>query len=465
MNEPGNAAAPETPAAPSIKKRIYLSILSLLALSLLLASSALCLVFYRRLSAAARAEIRSRAEAFARSPAALDLLGASGAAGAVRVTLVAPDGTVLWDNAAGTGRAVPPQLPNHGDREEIREALLSGSGESRRFSETLEQETFYYALRLEDGHVLRTARTTASVFSVFFSALPVMAAMVLLVMLAGYAAAKHLTNRLVAPINNMRFNTLSTPPYEELRPLVAAIADQREQIALHLTQLKKAEKLRREFTANVSHELATPLTSMSGYAEMLDNGMVAESDKPAFIRKIKDETARLIALVKDVMVLSQMDEGKSDGPFEEVDLALAARESVEVLSRKAAEHGVSVRLGGGEAVIRANRTMMAELFYNLIDNAIKYNKPGGTVRVEISRDGGRVSLSVSDTGIGIPREAQDKVFERFYRTDKSRSRKTGGTGLGLAIVKHIALLHHGEISLDSREDEGTRISVTFSAPE
>jgi two-component system phosphate regulon sensor histidine kinase PhoR len=230
---------------------------------------------------------------------------------------------------------------------------------------------------------------------------------------------------------------------------------------LDVTEKMKAEKLRRGFSANVSHELKTPLTSIYGYAELLDGGMVLERDKAAFIRKIKDESERLIALVEDIMLLSQLDEEENRGRFTAVNIIDVVKEVVETLTQKAAESDVSIIINGRELVIEANRSMVAELFFNLIDNAIKYNKPHGAITIDVREDGGLVYASVSDTGVGIPKEAQSRIFERFYRVDKSRSKKTGGTGLGLAIVKHITAIHDAELTLDSTEGEGTKITVCF----
>jgi two-component system phosphate regulon sensor histidine kinase PhoR len=244
------------------------------------------------------------------------------------------------------------------------------------------------------------------------------------------------------------------------------------------------EKLRREFSANVSHELKTPLTSIYGYAEMLYNGMISKSDEHKLLGKIKDEAQRMNTLIQDIILVSKLDEGGGEA-FEDVDLRAVALEVAEALSLNAKENKVSIRISSGAnaARIRADRSMMYELFYNLIDNAVKYNKPGGEVLVGIGRpdspdgaagfagsagsagsglagiSGPQVEITVADTGIGIPKEAQSRVFERFYRVDKSRSKKKGGTGLGLAIVKHIVLLHGGQVSIESRENEGTTITV------
>jgi two-component system phosphate regulon sensor histidine kinase PhoR len=229
---------------------------------------------------------------------------------------------------------------------------------------------------------------------------------------------------------------------------------------LDITEKMMAEQIRREFSANVSHELKTPLTSIYGHAEMLYNGMVKESDHHAFFGKIKDEAARLIALIEDIILISKLDENTGQETFEEVNLAAIAAEAAEALSLKAGEHKVTVSISG-DASMSAGRSMIYELFYNLIDNAIKYNKSGGTVKVDISQIEDKIEIAIADTGIGIPAEAQSRVFERFYRVDKSRSKKTGGTGLGLAIVKHIVLLHKGKLALQSTEGEGTVVTIRF----
>ncbi|MDR0539112.1 MAG: hypothetical protein LBG74_01215 [Spirochaetaceae bacterium] len=236
-----------------------------------------------------------------------------------------------------------------------------------------------------------------------------------------------------------------------------------EGAARRLANVSKTEKLRREFSANVSHELKTPLTAISGYAEMLENGMVKENDKIFFIKKIKDESARMAALIEDIMLLSRLDEKQDMETFENIDAAELARETVGKLKTKAEQHAVALYTNGSNMYIKANYTMLAQFFFNLIDNAIKYNKPGGEVHIDITRHTDRIYISVADTGIGIPPEARDRVFERFYRVDKSRSKKTGGTGLGLAIVKHIAIIHNAEITLESREGLGTTVTAAFYA--
>jgi two-component system phosphate regulon sensor histidine kinase PhoR len=227
---------------------------------------------------------------------------------------------------------------------------------------------------------------------------------------------------------------------------------------LDVTEKMIGEKLRREFSANVSHELRTPLTSIYGNAEMLYGGMIQESDQRRFLGKIKDEAARMIALIEDIILVSELDESTGEQVFEDVNLDAVASTAVDALALKAAENKISVEISGKGAV-SANPSMMYEMFYNLIDNAIKYNRPGGTVKIDIAKEANHMRISVTDTGIGIPKEAQSRVFERFYRVEKSRSKKTGGTGLGLAIVKHIVRIHRGEIILQSHSGEGTVVTI------
>ncbi|MDR2601457.1 MAG: hypothetical protein LBC53_03260 [Spirochaetaceae bacterium] len=413
------------------KIHIYFSTTVILVISLIIVSLLLCVIFYMRFSRSSRAEIRYMAGVFYNAGAETlrdffngagvfnengEMTGEESFLDELRIVLIAPDGSIAFDSLASVMQNASKETPqsNHNDREEVIKARENGFGESKRFSQTLGKETWYYAVLRPDGMVLRVSKTNISVFFILFRILPVALCVVFVFLIISYA---------------------------------------------HLSHIWRMEKLRREFSANVSHELATPLTSIYGYAELLESGMAQKADKSIFIKKIKDETSRLITLIKDIMLLSQMDEGKTEEPFETVDAAAVAAEVIESLSAKAVKHDVSVSLQGSGVLILARKSMITELFHNLIDNAIKYNKPNGSVKVEISENGGSAVICVCDTGIGIPQEAQERVFERFYRADKSRSRKTGGTGLGLAIVKHIVMLHRGKIKLDSREDEGSRITV------
>ncbi len=235
-------------------------------------------------------------------------------------------------------------------------------------------------------------------------------------------------------------------------------------IIMDITEKAERERLRREFTANVSHELKTPLTSISGFAELLKNGGIPEETSRDFGREIYDESQRLIALVHDIIRISKLDEGDSSESMERVSLAEIGSEAVSRLRKRAESFAVKLSMESSDpGIVMGSPTLLDEMVANLLDNAIKYNRRGGTAVVSVSKDDDRVILSVRDTGIGIPDEDKDRVFERFYRVDKSRSRASGGTGLGLSIVRHGAAYHHASISLRSKLGEGTEITISFPA--
>ena len=232
-------------------------------------------------------------------------------------------------------------------------------------------------------------------------------------------------------------------------------------LALNVTEKEKAEKMRREFTANVSHELKTPLHTIAGCAELLINGMVKETDNMKFFNQISTEAQRMSRLVEDIIRLSHLDEGAGDLKWEKIDLYVLAKEAIQALSSESEQAGVVMELEGEPVEIYGVLQLVQSIIYNLCDNAIKYNRKDGAVKVTIQKRENAAVLSVADTGIGIPPKYQQRVFERFYRVDKSRSKKLGGTGLGLSIVKHAARLHNAEIELCSTVNEGTVITVIF----
>ena len=244
-------------------------------------------------------------------------------------------------------------------------------------------------------------------------------------------------------------------------PFLKRVGQQNKQIAQQVQELRQAETVRREFSANVSHELKTPLMSISGYAELMKNEMVRPQDVPEFAGRIYDEASRLTSLVQDIIEISKLDEKSGEMPFETVDLYEVVQDISQNLTLPAKKRKVTVLTEGKSAEIYGVRHILYEMLYNLVDNAIKYNREGGYVRVRLEKEGEHVIFSVEDNGIGIPREEQERIFERFYRVDKSHSRKTGGTGLGLAIVKHGAVLHHAEILLNSEPEKGTKIQIRF----
>ena len=372
-----------------------------------------------------------------------------------RVTWIAADGTVLYDSAA-TG-----ELDNHLDREEIRQALATGQGDSTRYSNTLTEQLFYHARLLPDGTVLRLSTSRYTVWVLLMGVLQPVLVVALLAILLSLLMAYRLSARLTKPLNEVDLNDpLKNVEYEELRPLLSRIDLQQKQLRRDKQQLEKTEQIRREFTANVSHELKTPLHSISGYAELLANDMVKPQDVQPFAGKIYRESRRMSSLVEDIISLSQLDAGAPEMPREECDLYLIAQNAVDSLSLAAEEAGVTVSLSGESARLNGVPQLLYGICYNLCDNAIKYNREKGSVSVSV-RDGEREAvLTVSDTGIGIPPEHQQRIFERFYRVDKSRSKAVGGTGLGLSIVKHSALIHQAKIELVS-SPEGSTFTLRF----
>lgn len=492
----------------------------------------------------------------------LDGLDVSG----VRLTWIAADGTVLYDNQADAAA-----MENHAGRAEVQEALDTGVGESERMSATLAEKTIYRAERLPDGTVIRVAVMQYTIWSIIIGVLqPFVVVLLIALILSGFLA-RRLALRIVKPLNTLDLeNPLENDAYEELSPLLTRVERQRRQIknqmnelrwkqdefaaitagmseglillngentivsinpaaaklfgaredsvgrdmltlerslamqeligearksghaqrvmslaggeyqvnaslvrtqgkaagiaifAFDVTEKESAEQRRREFSANVSHELKTPLHAIMGTAELIENGLVKSEDLPRFGKRIRTEAGRLVTLIDDIIRLSQLDEG-AELPVEKVDLLDLAKEAAQAVSETAAARAIDIDVKGESTVMTGVRRMLYEIAYNLIDNAVKYNVEGGRVHVTVARENAGATLIVADTGIGIPREHQSRVFERFYRVDKSHSKETGGTGLGLSIVKHAAQYHHAAIDLTSRPGKGTRVTVRFPA--
>ena len=477
-----------------------------------------------------------------------------------RVTWIAKDGTVLFDTQADQTI-----MENHADREEIREAMATGSGSAVRNSSTLTEQTYYEAQRLTDGTVLRISTNQASAWALMMDLLwPILMIAVLAIGLS-LILARRMAKNIVEPMNNLDLeHPLSNHTYEELSPLLRRINQQHLQIdaqmrklqhktdefiqitshmqeglvvldkethirsinsaamqifgaeescvgvsffqvnrshtlrnalndaldrghgsavlelegrayrfdmssiqsdgnllgavvlAVDVTESRNAEQMRREFSANVSHELKTPLQGIIGSAELLESGMVKQEDTPRFVGHIRKEAARLVSLIEDIIRLSQLDEGV-ELPAEQVDILQLAEDVKEILVPSATDKQVEVRVSGTGFTVMGVRRMLQEILYNLCDNAIKYNIPGGSVTIHAENN----RLVVSDTGIGIPAEHKDRIFERFYRVDKSHSKASGGTGLGLSIVKHAAAYHNAAIALESNPGKGTTITIQF----
>ncbi len=370
----------------------------------------------------------------------------------LRITVISQDGEVIYDDEVENQ-----DLENHGNRPEIEQAETYGSGYAIRHSDTVNQDMYYYAVQLDNGQILRVSQPANSIWKVFYTTLQGILLIAVVIFLGCMVLSRYITASLVRPIENLASHMDQierTETYEELVPFITTIRQQ------HLDILKNAQ-MRQEFTANVSHELKTPLTSISGYAELIETGLAGEGETRRFAREISRNAKRLLTLINDIIKLSELDSDQVEMTYTEVDLYEISRSCVEMLQLNAKNHGIHISCSGSRSVIQANRQMLEELVYNLCDNAIRYNRLGGKVEVSVRPRQGVTYLTVKDTGIGIPKESQERVFERFYRVDKSRSKQTGGTGLGLAIVKHIVARHHAQIKLESEEGQGTEITVMF----
>lgn len=481
----------------------------------------------------------------------------------VRITLIDKDGIVLFDN-----QAEAKTLENHAMRQEVMEAVAVGAGEAERFSDTLDKTTYYYAVRLEDGKILRLARTIDSIYKSVLQMLPIMGGIVIVVAFLASIVARRVTFNLIKPLDQVNLDEpLDNETYDELAPFLTRIAKQKRQLSKNLKKLRgkqeeltiitnnmneglvllngqqnvlfinesaakifgfsakevigrniltvdraqevqdllqkvsqagkgeglyekdghfyqlsgssvngsgsviliydvtekmTAEKLRREFSANVSHELKTPLQSILGYAEIMKNGLVKDADKQRFLERIHAEAGNMIELIQNIMELSRLDENKTLDEFENVDLLKLAQSVTLRLKHKAQTKGVTLNVNGSSACVCGVQSILSEVLYNLADNSIKYNKDNGRVDVKVQDGSEEVTVSVSDTGIGIGAADRERVFERFYRADKSHSKEISGTGLGLSIVKHGVLFHKGRVELESEPGVGT--TITFVLP-
>ena len=482
-----------------------------------------------------------------------------------RITYIAEDGTVLYDNMADAEA-----MENHSERKEVQEALKTGSGYAERTSETLSQKTIYYALRLPDHSVLRVSSTQFSVFVLLMELIPPIIGILIVMLIIAVIVSAHMANKIVEPINNLDLeHPEDNQVYDEVGPLLSKIYKQNRQIKNQLEaarrnqeefgiitenmqegllvidsytmilsgnssvwnmfQLKEAkigdsvyslnrnedfrmlieqvlkgqhgsvllhlgneaiqmianpvtrehkvvgavlllmnetekverEQLRREFSANVSHELKTPLTSISGFAEIIQDGLVRAEDIKKFAGRIYDEAQRLITLVEDTIKVSQLDEGENPYEWEQLDAYTVVKDVCGRLKDIAAKKNVHLYIDGDKTMLCTVRPILDEIIYNLCDNGIKYNRDDGTVSIHLREMGENVEIRVKDNGIGIPGEDQNRVFERFYRVDKSHSKEIGGTGLGLSIVKHGVTFLGGTLKMISEIGKGTEITMMF----
>lgn len=371
----------------------------------------------------------------------------------LRITMIKKDGKVFYDSFADVKK-----MENHANRQEVRQALKHGNGKAIRTSDTMDKSTFYYAVRLDDGNILRVAKESRSIWSVFIKVTPAILILILVIFAISKMLSDVLTKSLLLPIEEMSENLdhlddITT--YKELMPFINTIQEQHKNILMNA-------KMRQEFTANVSHELKTPLTAISGYSELIQNGMTNEEETIRFAGEIHKSAKRLLTLINDTIRLSQLDTSEQKVIYEAIDLYKIAEDCVNMLKFSAENHGITISIHGTNAYLEGNKEMLEEVVYNLCDNAIRYNNEGGKVDVTVKPVKGKIYLCVEDNGIGISKEHQERIFERFYRVDKSRSKSTGGTGLGLAIVKHIIQQHGAHMELTSEKGKGTKIEIEFS---
>lgn len=481
-----------------------------------------------------------------------------------RITLISPDGDVIADTSANES-----ELGNHADRQEVIDALKNGKGTSIRYSNTLAEKTVYYAMKMDDGNILRVSTTQYTVAAIIMSLIqPILIVFVVAVVLS-FVLSQKISKSIIKPINELDLdNPSNNEPYDELAPLFQKISRQKKTIEkqikeaeyrqeefrlitenmkegfivvdkqmnlltynrsalkllgiskerpddilstgndhltfaiskaldgereksdltlgnnnyrlianpvfendrvigaviliIDVTESVKREQLRREFTSNVSHELKTPLTSISGFAEIMKNGGTPDAVVTDFSTSIYDEAQRLISLVNDIIKISELDEKNIQTASEEVDLFELSVDIINRLKPVADKRNISFNLIGESTIVSGTAKILDEMIYNLCDNAIKYNVDNGTVDVILSESNHHIKLTVRDTGIGIPQAEQERIFERFYRVDKSHSKEIGGTGLGLSIVKHAAIYHNAEIKLKSELGKGTSVTVMFN---
>lgn len=371
----------------------------------------------------------------------------------VRITLVAKDGTVIADSQESVNK-----LGNHLNRQEIQQAIKNGEATVTRHSDTQEKKVYYFAKQLDNGNILRVSAEAKSIGKFFSDYIIYILLCIIVVIVTAVFVSMGITKSIVKPITQLGQSLDNIDKFksdEELKPLVNALLQQKK-------KQKMLDKQKKQFTANVSHELKTPLTSIAGYAELIETGMAKPEDIKPFAGVIRKQALRLVNLSEDIIQLSQLEESDDeDMSFESVNLYEIAQRCVEALNINAINKCVTLNLTGEECYIRGKAQLVEELVYNLCDNAIRYNKENGNVTVTVTPLEKGASVSVKDTGIGIPEKYQERIFERFFRVDKSRSKATGGTGLGLAIVKHITQLHDAKLEISSEEGKGTEINVTF----
>ena len=456
----------------SLSRRVFLTIFSISIFVIVIFTVAACWFMQNQLAESAREELANETQIVATalnySSSDISLLEDMDL-DETRITLVDADGDVLYDSEEDAST-----MENHADRPEIEDALATGTGSDERESSTLGEVMLYEAVLLDDGTVVRLAQEEAGYLAVLGTLIWPFLALAAIAAVMSAIAAKHEAEKIIAPLRDVDLDhpMKSTDAYVEMVPMLERIESQRQELKHQMKVLSDNDRMRREFTANVTHELKTPLTAISGYAELIANGMVEnEEDQREFGKRIYEESGRMTSLVNDILTLSHLDEAEqvdsditSDtlGAPELVDLPRLILSVSQRLEAEAKKNEVTVSLDCSPAIIEGVPRLLDEIVYNLASNAIRYNRPGGWVELSCGLDEDNAPyICVADNGIGIAEEEQEKVFERFYRVDKSRSKSRGGTGLGLAIVKHAAMFHNATIDMESELDEGTTITVTF----
>ena len=549
-----------------MKKKISITMCLMTAVSVIITAVMISLVIYRKNYNEMKSMIRAEAEYISQAIDTEDINYLESVKNVTpsRITWIDSNGNVIYDSAGEN-------LSNHSDRPEIIDAVKNGSGESSRLSETFSEQTYYYAVKLTNGTILRMSDTTSSIYHDIFSALPYTVIVIAIIIILAIIVSNNETEKIIKPINELDLdNPSNNLKYDELAPLLRRIEKQNSDIEKYISELKakqvefetvtenmsegliiinqkstilscnksavailgggeynyisksvfdlnhsknfvdavenavvgkhdetaltinnrsymvitnpvkhfdkisgaviiiidvtekeSREELRREFSANVSHELKPPLTAISGFAEIMKDGWAKPEDYQMFALKIYNETQRLINLIEDIIKLSRLDENKIEITKESVDMLVLAKDAAARLSSKAKDKNISVTVNGDHGNITGVRQILDEMIYNLCDNAIKYNKKNGKVEVIVKDYISNVSVTVKDNGIGIPAEDLDRVFERFYCVNKSHSKESGGTGLGLSIVKHGAIFHKAKINIDSTLGIGTSIEIVF----
>ncbi len=461
-------------AKHSLSRRVFATVFSVALLAIMVFTVAGTLFLQANLSEVTKSELHNEAEIvaaalnnnFGNDAETLDALGLDN----TRVTLVSKAGVVLFDTEEPVDA-----MENHLSRPEIAQALAEGHGSAERASSTLGEVMLYEAVRLDDGTVVRVAQAQAGFLSILISFVGPLFVIAAVVIVVSFFAARRESRAIIAPLLDVDLDHPKRnieEAYSEMRPMLERIESQRKELKRQMRVLADNDRMRREFTANITHELKTPLTTISGYAELIASDMpIDEADVKDFGSRIWREAGRLTSLVNDILTLSNLDEAERSksgnagdvlGSMEPVDLPRMLDNVQQRLEHVALKADVALFLDTHPAMVFGVPRLLDELAYNLASNAIRYNQPGGSVVLSCGADtGGHPFIRVEDTGIGIAPEEQDKVFERFYRVDKSRSKARGGTGLGLAIVKHAAAFHGASIDLESQLNCGTRITVTF----